>query len=232
MEATKKPGDYRSMRESLSKMTWKQRLEHIWMYYKWGIIIGALGIFILAGVVSSMVANRVDTLFSGYVVNMYPTAEGEAYLTTQYLDALGGVAGKQQVDLTSATGISMEEMAASTVGVDTGVQVSAMMGAGSLDYVVMDEIGLEYFIGQSAFAPVTDLLTAAQMDGLQEDLVYYTDDAGQTMPLALEITGTSFAQQCLQHDGAIYIAFPASSPHRETVSDFFDYLLAWDGDPS
>lgn len=229
MQATKKAGDYRSLKETLAKMTWKQRIEHIWSYYKWGILIAAMIIFVLVGVVSSMLAGQVETLFSGYLVNMYPTEDGQQYLTVQYRDSLGGAAGEQTVLLTAATGISMEEMAASTVGVDTGVQVSAMMGAGSLDYIIMDQEGLDYFIGQNAFLPVTEVLTHDQLEDRQSALVYHENESGKSLPLALEITDLPFAINALQHEGPIYIAFPASSARTSTASGFFDYLLEWDG---
>jgi len=92
----------------------------------------------------------------------------------------------------------------------------------------MDEISYNYYKKAAIFSSPEEMLSQEQIDQFSDKIVYYTDEEdGATYPVAINITDTAFAQDCLKTNGNVYIAFCGNTGRTERNSEFFTYLLNW-----
>lgn len=216
--------DARPLRETLAGMTPKQKLEHLCTYYSWVLLAVIAVIVVIAIVVSCIQAGRIEVLVGGYVMNINVSEEGEYYLRDGWFQSLGGNEKTQKVNYTSSY-LSSSSMNTAFM------QVISMIAAQELDYVISDESGMQAFMGQSAFVPLETLLTEEQLAQWSDHLVYHTYGSTDETEyaIAIDISDTAFAQDCLTSVNSVYIAFPGNRDDGRDAGEILDYLLSWNG---
>lgn len=220
---------HKGIKESLAEMSFKQKVDYLWTYYKWILAVAAGVILLICIVVSSIMNKSVTTLYSGTVINMELSEEGEAYLTDDLFSHLGGVDKKEKVNLTNSYYNDLSNTQDPEADAAAAMQVTSMVAAKELDYIIMDELSFNYYVKASIFSSLKDMLSQELMEQYSESVVYYTDEEeGTTFPVAIDITGTSFAQDCLTGSKPVYIAFCGNTGRTDRNSEFFTYLLDWE----
>ena len=211
--------------EQLKPMSWKERLEHLWEYYKWVLVVAALVIMLISIVCTSIYNRNLKVLFGGSVVNVYMSNEAAEYLQGDVEEMLQ--AGEmEQVFLHT---ISVGDMSTSTDASTDAMTVVVRVAAQELDYVIMDESALNYFINTAVVTDLTPCLTEEQLAMFEgKTVLARLEENGPVVPVALEITDIDFLKDCYIGNRKIYISFPNNTEHAMTPSQFLDYLLAWE----
>ena len=222
MAAKRQSADFHPLLKTLSGMTWKEKINHLWTYYSWVLLTLAGVAIIISIIVTSIHGNRTQVLVSGYLVNIGASEEGEQYLKDNFFQALGGDEKKQTVNLTSRF-LDLNSMSTAFM------QVDAMIAAKELDYVMADESGLELYMNHNVFSPLESLMTQEQLTPWSERLVYHTygNDDEAAYAIAIDISDTPFAQNCLSSANSVYIAFPGNREDGLQASEILEYLLNW-----
>lgn len=214
--------------DTLKPMTFSQRVDHIWTYYKEYMVLALVGIIILVGVVISLFNAQIDTIFSGTVANLDLTKEGAAYLREDLFEHLDGKKG-QQVQLSAAY---FEEIFSSVEGFDYNYNAAmgsvAMVGAKSLDYMLLDEVALKFYLTQDIFMDLREFFTAEELLEMEDRLVYFEIDDGSRYPVAIHMEDTPFAKDCIDVKDAVFFAWIGNAPHEDSLRVFWDYLNAWE----
>ena len=211
--------------EQLKPMSWKERLEHLWEYYKWVLAVAALVIMLICVVCTSIYNRNLKILFGGSVVNVYMSDEAAAYLQGDIEEMLQ-VGDMEQVYLHT---LSVGDMSTSTDASTNAMTVVVRIAAQELDYVIMDEYALRYFINTAAVTDLNQCLTEEQLAMFEGKTVQARlEEDGPIIPVALEITDIDYLKDCYIGDRKIYISFPNNTEHAMTPSQFLDYLLAWE----
>ena len=218
----------KGIKESLAGMSFKQKIDHLWTYYKWVLAVAAGVILLICIVVSSIMNKSVTTLYSGTIINVELSDVGEAYLTDDLFSYLGGVDKKEKVDLTSSYYNDLSTTQDPEGDAALVMSVTAMVAAKELDYIIMDELSFDYYKKATIFSPLEEVLSQELIDQFSDRIVYYTDEEeGTTYPVALDITDTAFVEDCVQRGETVYIAFCGNTGRTERNSEFFEYLLNW-----
>jgi len=143
--------DYRSSLEEMKNMTWKERIEHIWMYYKFRICMILFLCLIGIGVISAIRNISREVLISGLISNIQITEEGREYLTDGYMAHLGGNKENQRVDLGTAdfddigSFLGTGFLGGTNEGASPTSIAMTLSGAGALDYLIMDEEAMKLY---------------------------------------------------------------------------------------
>jgi len=215
-----------SLKEAMAGMTFKQKLEHLWAYYNW-VLVAVFFVIMMISLLVTIIANaRIEYLFSGYLANVSITEEGTAYLTDDWREVLEGNSNNEQVILNSVT---FQELVNSNNLADdyaSAMKISLEISTGALDYVIVDQVALDYYKNQQVFTSLEVILTMQQLTELEDSFVYQLED-GVEQPIALDISETAFAKACLSAQGPIYLCFPGNAKHYGQCTDFLDYLLNW-----
>lgn len=218
----------RDIKKTIAGMSWKDKIEYLWTYYKWVLAVAAVGILIICIVVSSIMNKSVTTLYGGTIINAELSAEGETYLTDGWFEHLGGVDKKEKVELTTSYYNDLSTTQDPEADAAAAMRVTAMVAAKELDYVIMDELSYNYYKKATIFSSLEEVLTQELIEQFSDKIVYYTDEEdGNTYPIAINITDTTFAQECIHGNGNVYIAFPGNTDRTARNNQFLEYLLNW-----
>lgn len=228
MAINEKHGGWKKLKQVLPTLSWPERFEYLWEYYKWVLIVAFFVISILCVTVSTIKNASMENLFGGTLVNIHLTDEGEAYLSTGWLEVLEGNPRKQEVTLMSTY---FEDPTLSTT--DEYAYAAAMspiilIGVNDLDYMLLDQASANYYLNKGIYPPLDTVLTEEQLAAFADKIVCGKDvDGNEGVPLAIDISDIPFIQDCLEVEGPVYITFPGNTPRLELSAEFFDYLLAW-----
>lgn len=224
---------FREFIATLRPMSWRDRLDHIWTYYKEIILIALIAILLLVSIVSHALKPRAEVRMYGYLANITLSEEGYSYLKEGYLSHLEGIQGEQTVQLNSTTfggeGYLTDIEANYNAALAPVLQVTAQ----EVDYMLLDEIALEFYMNKEIFWDLRQLLTAKELQDLKEKLTYYqpvdTDGnpVGESIPVAVDISDAAFAQGCGKNVKKIYFVAISNGPNKDDIRNFWEYLNAW-----
>ena len=198
-------------------LSFQKKLEHIWIYYKWYILVGAALICMTVSIAGTMANNRKETLISGIFINNSTSPEGYAHLMEDYWAACGGDEN-QKVELIAGRTIHFDSEGLSQEDAAAFMIVSSMIAARSLDYIITDEASLDDFEEQEIVLDLRELLpeeTLAQWDATEHDGAV----------TALRLGGTAFAETYSLSAPDSCILVVANAQHREGVVRFLEYLM-------
>lgn len=217
----------RKLREDLRPMTFAQKVDHIWTYYKEIMLIALVVILLLIGTVSSILNLGRVTYLSGVLCNVGISQEGHNYLVER-------IAEEYQVTDDIFLSNIQYEVPVVVGQVDHSYEVAmgmvAQVESKTLDYVILDQVGLDFFAGQEMFLDLREFFTEEELAQWEKKLIYveFEDHPGIREPLALDITDLPFVKDCIRCEGKVYLALAGNLPRPEATRQFWDDLLAWE----
>lgn len=219
------------LKDDLKPMTWTERIDHVWTYYKETILLTALALIVVIGVGTTVLKPEKELLMGGMCVNTYFSAEGEQYLTQGYFDRLQGDPKKQETQLYFR---SFGDFSVSPQDYDAFQGIIAMMAAEKVDYLLMNEECMGPFIGYESLMDLREVFTAEELNQFGTKLRYaqHTDEdgnpTGEMYPIAVEITEIPFVQDCKSYNQKIFLGFSVNAPNQDSIRDIWEYMLAWE----
>ena len=207
-----KESNFQKLRRELASMSFEDKIDHIWTYYK-----------------INLFRKEPDMLLYGNFCNVAVTEDGQRYLTADYLQALGVSTEEYiaEIELSSTAGMGMSS--ANSQGVDGGITVVAEVAANMLDYIVCDEIAVEFLSAQQSFLPLDQVLTPEQLDAYAPRIYTYTDEEfGDRYSFALDVTDLPFFRDNAGVTGKCYFAF-ANKKNADPLAlqELLSYLENW-----
>jgi len=251
---TKLGKELKKLRDEMRPMSWKQRIEHIWTYYKEYILVFAAFAIVLVGLISSSISNLKDPELTGIFVNLMVDPAGMDYVSEDYAEHLG-IKDKDLVRVESAyfedplVVVTDENFYASAIVEN---EVSAQM----LDYMILDKMAMEYYARREVYMDLRKFFTKEELKAFVErDLLVYCLDSEMTeqvgklsedelkalqllcleedsgidyyWPGAIKITDMAFIKTFVTKNSDIYFAVAGNTEKVEKVRDMWDYLNAY-----
>lgn len=216
---------------TLRPMSWRDRIDHIWTYYKEIILIGAVVIILLASILGNALKPRLEVRMSGYLANITLSEDGSAYLKEDYLSHLGGSADSQTVILNSTVFGGEGYLTNMEANYNAALAPVLQVTAQEVDYMLLDEVALEFYMNKAFFMDLRQLLNEEELQQLE--LTYYQPvdidekPVGESYPVAVDITGTAFAQGCAKDAKKVYFVAVANGPNKDDIRNFWEYLNSW-----
>ena len=208
--------DNRKLKEILAPMSGKEKLSYLWSYYKWVPLVALLVIALLCSVIGILAEKKSEPLLRGVTVNLPVTENVDRFLTEELFAYLGGDAETQHMELQSIFFQDLLSTNDPSADRATAMKVTARVTTRSLDYVLMDEVGYDYYKNQDVFSPLEPTLQQQYAE-----YVVYEDGVA----LALDLSGTAFAEICFPGSGKVYLAFPGNTDRGELCVAFAQLLL-------
>jgi len=232
MKETKLHKHLQTLKKNLAPMTWPQRFDHIWTYYKEMIIITVVTLTVVIGVGVSVLTPKKDLVMGGLLVNTFFNEEAETYLTEELLAQLDGNAKTQEAKIYTKT---FTDPNASEQDGYVLTTIFAMMYAEQVDYVLMDEVGLKAMIQMQGLLDMNEVFTPEEMEQLQDRFFYgqqQDDDGnlvGDPIPMAMKVSDVPFIKECEKYNYRdVYLGFAINAPNQDSLRGFWDYFLAWE----
>lgn len=223
-------GGFKKLKEDLSRMTFKEKVVHLWTYYKSTLVIAVVMILVLSIVVTSLVNVNTDTIVAGVTVNVYLSEEGMQYLGDDYYNKVYDGDGLEEVYITEMSLRDISDAEHSTETYYTLMSLAALISEEELDYMIVDQSALESFIKyESILQDLRDLFTQEELDALGTKVIHQRlEEDGEDIPIAINISDLPFVtENTSMGDKPVYITFAMNSPRYEACRDIYEYILDW-----
>lgn len=216
----------KKLKKDLAPMTFSEKLDHIWSYYKEYMFVAAMVLMLVIAFCASCVNANRETLLSGLMANISMSQEGFDYLSTGYEEKLEANRN-QQVELAY---VYFQDLATATeveTSYNAAIKAVAMTSAGTLDYMLIDETALEFYINQELFMDLRLFFTPEELEQWKSMVIYAQPEGAPEMyPVAINISELDFKKDNMGNETA-YLAFTAPDEEVAVCRAFWEYLLAW-----
>jgi hypothetical protein len=164
------------------------------------------------------------------LVNVNMSQSGVYYLSDGYAQVLG--AGRMdKVGLVSSSFEDLEKAQDVELSYNAAQRLVAQVSAGMLDYAIMDERTLRYYVEQEVFLDLRHFFTEEEMQKLEAaDMLFYAlPQDEEPWPVAVKITDWAFIQANVSNKGDIYLSISGNEPNEEAVRRLLTYIYNWEG---
>ena len=233
-------------RAAFQAMSPAGRLEHIYTYYKWPILLGLIALLVLGSFLHRQLTRKEPVLYVS-LVNLAVGSEQEEELTAGYLRAAGLDERKQEVYLykdlylsEDADVINHEYVYASRMKVMGAIQARQM------DLVLMNREAYDLFSRSGYLLELTDLLAeggealearlapllAENEIILSDNSVEYMLGEAETAEIVTESAVNGILASALPrlqdagYDGEIFLGVVANCPRTDAALRYLEYLLS------
>lgn len=222
---------FQKLRKDMQPMSFRQKCEHLWEYYKEWLLVLFLAVMGISLAATIIAEQRKEVLVSGMMVNISIDQRGMNYLTGEYARYLGATTDEQvaEVDYTSF-GDPMDPQDGINSYHASMILPSRVTGA-MLDYMILDKFAMEYYITQDLYMDLRDFFTEEELTQLEEEKrIVYARKEGELdrKPIAVIITQLPFIQTYVAPQEDIYFALAGNSPRPEMCVNVWNYLHAWE----
>ncbi len=221
---------WKHLGEQLKPMTWGERLDHLWTYYKEWLWIGSVVVILICTAVSSVINILKDVQVTGMMVNLTIEQEGYNYLSSDYAKKIGADSVWEEVRLEYTVFETMTAESAAEENYYAAMTVVAEVSAKKLDYIILDKPGMEFYITQDVYMDLREFFTEEEIEQFaREDRLVYAqeEDSEDKWVAAVDITETAFVQDNVTSQGPIYFALAGNTEKIETCRDIWNHIHAW-----
>ena len=212
----------------LKPMTWKQRIDHIWTYYKEHMFIAGMILVVIAAIISSAINASKENLIYGMMINISITQDGYNYLEGDYFEDLEGNKHTQAVRLSYANFSSLEDATYAEENYSAAMKLVSLVGGGYLDYIILDQFGMEFYIAQEVYLDLREFFTQEELDALGDRVIYAMEEgATERVPYAVDISDLAFVKENISTEEKTYFALSGNDPKLDMCRDVWNRLHAW-----
>lgn len=216
----------------LQAMTPKQRVEHIWYHFKWHILAVICCIAVVISLCVDIAKGNQQELLGGGILNITLSDSGADFLTEAYLQSFGYKTNQYEVMLYDP-GLTGMDSAAIEQNPSFTMSFMTMIGAKKLDFLIMDETAMNYYLPQGLFMDLRSIFNSEELQEMSDLLTYsdsYDEDGNalsQFYPVGICIDSLPFTSACTEAEAPVYLLFVRNAPHPDKLDDFYNYLLSW-----
>lgn len=206
------------------KMTAKQKLEHIWEYYKLAIFGTAAGIALIIYIVYKALTPDPDAALNVTLVNAngYDAVEEDCFI--RYLKEQGYDLTAETAYVNTSLSIDGEKGGQASA---TSMQVlSAMVMVGEIDLLAGDEYTLQLMGSGGGLMPVDQILSSEQLEKYG-DRIYSVEnpETGEELACGIWLEEGSLLVQDGYYYGRVLVCMPYTAVHQELAREMITYLL-------
>ena len=214
------------LKRDLSTMTLREKVEHLWTYYKHYLLVVAIAGIIVSVVVTGIINRNKELMLSGCVVNVGIEQRGYDYLSHDYSPKNGYPKTHQDVQLKYVYFEDLNNPASLDANYNAVMSVITLASAQMLDYAIMDERGFETYVGHGFFMDLTELFTDGELEQLK--VVYSQHEDEPMYPCAIDISQLAFVRDTVSAQGPVYLVFAANTPRKQACLEIWNHILAWE----
>lgn len=233
----RRPEEKAALRESFRKMDTPHKIEHIYTYHKWTILLVLIALYILGSTVHRQLTKKDVPLYLG-LVNVSVGTELEQTMTADFLEQQGLPLKKNEVLVYK--GLYLSDNATEEdhqYAYASRMKIMAAVNGKMLDVVLMNREAYD-LLSQSGYLLPLDKLPEALTPYLTENEVVLESNSidvqlntaeeyrivTETAANGLEVSDFPLFRDA-GFDGAVYIGVIANTQHWDTAVSYLQYLL-------
>lgn len=242
---------FKKDRKITQDMTAKEKVKHIWHYYKWYFLALALAIFYIGSTISAQFSNS-NCILNGYFLNI---ADVGAF--SDMSETFHPAGGEQTVYIDALYFTSQTNAEDPSGAYETFQTLIAKAHAGDLDFLVVDKDTINQLIYNEFFLDLTGFLTQEQLAAYEGKLLYmdraflerilnldastdlsepikYPDPADPAamedpVPVLIDIRDCAWISKVYPFDTNVHAyGLVTNGQHHDIALQFLDFLLNGD----
>lgn len=215
---------WQKLQAELRDMTPREKLEHLWEYYKWVLAVFAGFVLIVCTVVAAIISLNTETILAGGIINVPVSPEGYVQLQEGYYQHAKTEGKRQTVELTNMNFVDPYTTTDQTYAMDIMENVTAMIGADVLDYLIYDETALPFFMSPELFTDLRSLFTEEELSAMGNAVIKLEMEDGSLIPIAIDIRNTAFYDRYMDVERKLFISFSIRLPRKAACLDFWQFI--------
>lgn len=231
---------FKELREDMKKMTFREKVDHLWTYYKEYLLIVFLVVLVVSFTVSMLVNTNKKTLLSGMMVNITISQRGYNYLSQDYHTYLDADPKWEVVQLDYTNFSSLADPTSSEDNYAASMLLIARVSGQMLDYALLDQFALEFYVNQDVFLDLQEFFTPEELEAMGTRVWWarpepedgyevedYEDGELDPWVVAVDLAELPFFQAHCPEEEHIYFAMSGNNPDMEGVRAFLEYVNNW-----
>lgn len=212
---------YVDLKTRLKGMNRKEKIEHIWDYYRLPIIGTIVAIIVIYATVSQMMSNKTPILtvvtFDGYV----NPDKSEDMCKKLQKDLLKNTNSKEKVDIQSMliNGSDPQMQSASLQ------KFTAMVASGEIDVVLMPKDAFEPYAKQRLFRKIDDKMLKELNIQSSKRIKYKMVKDKKEYTYGIDISGNKKLSKIGYNSDDKFIGFVNSAAHIKNAKKFMSWML-------
>lgn len=216
---------FRKLRHDLKGMTFKEKADHLWTYYRWVIIVVVMFCLLISLLTSTYINANTHTLLAGLYINVNPDDTAKQYLQTDFQSKY--TTGAKWEDLVLKEVLLEDKNTTNDLEgyTYTITSIHALFAAKSIDYMLADQVGLESVWptnqADEAFVDLREFFTEEELKELTDaGKVLYKGGLEKGVPLAVEVSHLPLIQEHFGTDELVFFTIITNSPRKDMVRTF------------
>lgn len=209
---------YTNQINTLKKLHGKDRLEHVWEYYKLPIAIILIIFYIISYMLYGQLTHKESVLYTAFV-NVNAGEEVTTQLTSDFIDHLDLSPSKNRIY--TYTGLYLTASESNPYFEYTyasRTKISGAISANQLDVVLMNKEAFDVFSEAGYLCDLKSLLSRQAPDFYQKSEDIFVD------PYGLDLSKTGFISEA-GFDDIVYAGIIENSSRKETAIEYLRYIL-------
>lgn len=239
----------------LKALKGKERLQHLFQYYKWRILAIVLCFAILLSAVVNAIIKK-DYVLTGILLNYTEDVSGDklSALTSDFLTANGIDEKEYTLELITSLSYLQDNAEFATDSYMAVENLTARVTGKMLDFVVCDLDTIENLAYSEFFVDLSTVLTKEQMEAYAPYLLYMDmafvekikeivesenydveielpdskkpETMEKPIPVFIDISGSDYSDAIYPGEKKdIVLAIAVNAPHEEMLREFVDFLM-------
>ena len=239
----------------LKALKGKERLQHLFQYYKWRILAILLCFAILLSAVVNAIIKK-DYVLTGILLNYTEDVSGDrlSALTSDFLTANGIDEREYTLELITSLSYLQDNAEFATDSYMAVENLTARVTGKMLDFVVCDLGTIENLAYSEFFVDLSTVLTKEQMEAYAPYLLYMDmafvekikeivesenydveieipdskkpEIMEKPIPVFINISGSDYSDAIYPSEkNDVVLAIAANAPHEEMLREFVDFLM-------
>lgn len=217
---------FRDEKKKLSGMTWMERFDYLWTYYKIWLLVLAGVVFIIYLIGTIIYRSTFDTALGIAVINdsSYSSERMEPWKEELHEELELGP--KEEINLEYNLSISFSEMA-SELEYASMAKISALIASKSIDVMIMDESAAKNYAASNAFKDLSEYLPAELYSMLEEEgmITSFAGESGEELPCLIRLNAGRMEALAGIQMNPVYLGVMNNSERQERTLEFIEYLL-------
>lgn len=210
--------------EKLKQLSFKQKLEYIWDYYK-PLLAGIAGVVILLFVVIQIILNsQITTELTVGLFNSNGSGKDIDILSADFASA-SGLDGKKQ-ELVFDSSYYIDPDANDSMTLATQSKLVAVLSAGNMDVMLVTEDLYKYYLDAGMFADLKQVLAPEEYSGCRE--LFMMDKSGddpEVKAYGLSLVRNEKLTNIFPEDQVI-LCVAVNAGKTENIRKFVQYILS------
>lgn len=211
-------------RNRFKEMPFKEKVQHIWEYYKLAVFGIILGIIIIVSIIVGISRKKPEVILNVSMVNCNTFQVTEQDVFQRYLLENGYDMEAQTIVV--KTNYKISEDISGTLALTSYQALNTSMALGEVDLLIGDDDVFQMFGSAKGFKSLSEVLTKEILEKYEDQLYTVIDtETKKEVVCGIRLQEDNPLVKDGYYEGSVLVGFPYSTTNQELAVEMLLYLL-------